>query len=678
MKPRLIQINFLLFLRLVTICNYSIAEAPEWRLLVSPLGRDSLVHCDNSALGHCTERLTLEQAINMIGKKNWNDAGVSVRVELTPGIYRVPSTLHIGWGNGSNTQSYLSIIGPENGEAVISGAQVAKGFHRVDESLVHTKLPNQAKQNILAVRLTELQGLKLGEPVERGFAKPIVPVPLEVFFRGQPMHLARWPNQGFGKIKTAKQMLEGDAAKHFGVEGRKVTDWIGENNLIVIGFFGFDWAEESYSVGLLDQGKNELVLFGNGPKFGTKRGQRIRILGALSELDEPGEWYFDSKARILYLWPPGTVREGDVEISVQDSLLQIDDSQNVRISNLTFEMSRGDAIKVRNSRNVVVEHSTIRNIGNRAAVFSDSSDSGLRHMIIEQIGEGGVVLQGGDRKLLKPANLFVEDSQIRYFSRLSSTYRPAVVIEGVGNRVEKNVLSNAPHSAIIFSGNDHLIAHNEISHVVQATNDAGAIYTGRDWTARGTVIANNFIHDIDIGPNQQGNAWTMGVYLDDQASGITVSGNVFARAPRPVLIGGGRDNVIEHNLFFNSSPAIRIEARGEKFNESLKQRLDAVPYNHPPYSDRYLHLANIREDDIGAPKYNIARCNLVVDGVIFDIDKKAEGAILKENNLVAGEGIFLKQMPTNSRQNLDDFQLDLKELGLNEKCMPPILKLWKN
>lgn len=678
------MLNILPFLILIAICNAVVAAPVEWRLLVSPDGRDANIQCKTTAKSHCIHNLTLERALDIVNERDWAGAGGNVRIELAPGIYRLSSVLHIRWVRGANSQGSLSITGPKGGGAVVSGAQVVKGWHRADESLAPAKLSIQARKNVFVASLAGLSGLKPSTPVGRGFGMPIVPVFMEVFFRGQPLPLARWPNQGFGKIKVARQVLGGEEARHVGVEGREVADWAGEDNLTTVGYFGFDWAEESYPVQFLDQQNNEVVLAGKGPQFGAKLGQRIRIVGALSELDEPGEWYWDGKSKVLYLWPPESVRDGDVEISVQDSLLRIDGARNVRISNLAFDMARGDAITVTNSENVTIENSSIRNMGNRAAVLSASTNSGLRNVNIEQVGEGGVVLQGGDRTTLKPANLFVENCSINYFSRLSSTYRPAVLMEGVGNRIVRNVLSNAPHSAIIFSGNDHLIAFNNISNVVQGTNDAGAIYTGRDWSARGTVIENNYLHDI--GSHQQGHAWTMGVYLDDQASGITVRGNVFARVSRPVFIGGGRDNLIEDNLFFYSSPAIHLDARGLSWqkaytldrSQSLQQRLDAVHYDDPPYSERYQHLANIREDDLGAPKYNIVRSNLIVGGQVYDIERAAEAGMVAENNQVNGDEVFLKQMPPEMRQRPKDFQISpsAREL-LNAFSMPLIEKIAK-
>ena len=49
-------------------------------------------------------------------------------------------------------------------------------------------------------------------------------------------------------------------------------------------------------------------------------------------------------------------------------------------------------------------------------------------------------------------------------------------LDGVGNRVAHNLIHHAPHQAIGFGGNDHVIEFNEIHNVCYESNDAGAIY----------------------------------------------------------------------------------------------------------------------------------------------------------------------------------------------------------
>ncbi len=56
----------------------------------------------------------------------------------------------------------------------------------------------------------------------------------------------------------------------------------------------------------------------------------------------------------------------------------------------------------------------------------------------------------------------------------------------------------------------------------------------------------------------------------------------------------------------------------------FRKSLAAVPYDQSPYSERYPHLANILEDDPGAPKYNIARLNRFDAKAVVKVDKNAE------------------------------------------------------
>jgi hypothetical protein len=203
-----------------------------------------------------------------------------------------------------------------------------------------------------------------------------------------------------------------------------------------------------------------------------------------------------------------------------------------------------------------------------------------------------------------------------------------------------NKISDAPHTAILFTGNDHFISRNEIFDVLKESSDAGAIYTGRDWTARGTDISDNLIHDIAPNVTLGG---TIGVYLDDQASGIIVRGNLIERVNIAVLIGGGRDNLVEDNTFIDTPIAIHLDSRGTGWqkaatddpNGTLRKNLAAVPYNKSLYKKRYPHLADILEDAPGTPKYNVARRNRLEGNAVFGISKDAEAGISIESSNVS-------------------------------------------
>jgi len=63
----------------------------------------------------------------------------------------------------------------------------------------------------------------------------------------------------------------------------------------------------------------------------------------------------------------------------------------------------------------------------------------------------------------------------------------------------------------------------------------------------------------------------------------------------------------------------------------LRKNLAAVPYNKSPYKKLYPRLANILEDEPGAPKYNIARRNHLECNAAVRISKDAEAGISIES-----------------------------------------------
>ncbi len=233
----------------------------------------------------------------------------------------------------------------------------------------------------------------------------------------------------------------------------------------------------------------------------------------------------------------------------------------------------------------------------------------------------------------------------------------------------------ALHNAILFAGNDHLIEFNEVFRVCLETGDAGAFYTGRNLTTRGTMIRYNHFHDIGrtVEPGR-GFVDVMSVYLDDCACGTTIFGNVFERSGRAAMIGGGRDNTIENNLFIDCDPAVHVDGRGEGWmkaefhdpNGTIMKELKEVPYQQPPYSARYPHLANILDDQPGLPKYNLIVRNICAGPRWIDwLDGLNETKVEVRDNVTSGDPGFVNRAG-------GDFRLrpDSRALALGFKPIP--------
>ena len=431
---------------------------------------------------------------------------------------------------------------------------------------------------------------------------------LELFFQDKPMTLARWPNEGFAHVVdvVGGAPLEihgrrGDKIGRFTYEGDRPNRWVGEKDvmasrLLVLGLGRSAPTDCSRST----RSSRVIALAPPYHVYGYRKGQWYYAFNLLCELDAPGEWYLDRASGILYFWPPAPLDQGKAVVSVTQGLLYMENAAHISFRNLIFEACRWRAIEANQVTDVQIVGCTIRNTGSWAVSLS-GSNSGVVGCDIYATGEGGIALMAATARLSLPPDSWPTTTTSTITAAGIASASPAILLNGVGNRAAHNLIDNAPHQAIGFGGNDHLIEFNEIHSVCYESNDAGAIYAGRNWTMRGTVIRHNYFHDIS-GFEGRG---CVGVYLDDQFSGTEIFGNLFYKVTRAAMIGGGRDCTIANNIFVDCAPAMHVDARGlgwaAHLFDTLKQGLQrsalpGAPLGRPlsqagPYPRRRPHGA---------------------------------------------------------------------------------------
>lgn len=577
----------------------------------------------------------------------------AITVQFAEGIYPLGKSLVLEAEDSGSAEAPI-IYRAANGAAVrISGGRDFAGFAQVTDPAVLQRLPETARSHVMQADLIAQGITEFGTLSRRGFAKPLVDSHLELFWNDKPMTLARWPNVGekvpYSRIAALPDGEQGLVISADDGLAARLEKWADEKDPWLFGYWFWDWADE-YIPTKIDPGFRVLSLPEPKPAFGLKTDQRFYGLNLLCELDQPGEWYLDRETGRLYFWPPSDL--GQAYVSLTSTLFDLNNVTDVALRGFICEGTRGTAIRVKDSSRVKIEACTLRNIGNNAVSITGGSDCSIVDCEIYGCAEGGVIVRGGDRKTLTPCGHYVDGNHIYDYSRWSRTYRAGIAIEGVGVRASHNHIHDAPHNAILLSGNDHLVEFNEIHHVAQDTGDVGAFYMGRDWTARGTIIRYNYFHHIK-GPGTHG---AMGVYLDDQASGISVIGNVFFEVTRAVFIGGGDDNLVENNLFVNCVPAVHIDARGLNWqkkdtddpNGELRRYLSAMPYQNELWSRRYPTLVNILEGEPNAAERNCVLHNVSVRGTWRDVDEAAEPQLF-ESNLTVETLEFAQPLPAFPR-----------------------------
>jgi hypothetical protein len=604
---------------------------------------------------------TLDRAREAVRDAKKKQTSRSINVYLRKGYYQIEKTFVLEAEDSGNKNQSITYRSYGNEEVHLIGGKEISGFVPVKDPSILGRLDEKCQDKVYQLDLKAKGINDYGELSGRGFGKAITPSHLELFYNNKPMTLARWPNNGWANIADT---VIGKKDSCFRYDGDRPQKWSQTKDIWLHGYWTWDWADSYTKIGNIDFENRIISTLPPHGVYGYSKGKRYYALNIFEELDEPGEYYMDRETGILYFYPPESLNNAKTFISLLESpLISLHNTSYITFSNLIIEYTRGAGIEIIGGTKNLIAGCTIRNIGTVGVcigrleplignvIYENTlydgeagTENGIISCDIYQCGEGGIILCGGDRKTLTPGKNFAENNHIWDCCRWVNTYRAAIFMWGAGNIVKNNLIHNLPHTAIFFWGNDHLIEYNEIHNVCLETGDAGALYIGRDWTQRGSIIRYNYIHHLHGVEGQTGFTDVMGVYLDDLASGTTVYGNIFYEAGRSIMIGGGRDNIIENNIIIDGNPALHIDSRAKggwmvsylKSPECpLFKRLDTIKYNQPPYSVHYPTLINLLQDDPASPKGNKIISNIFYRGKWVEfLDGLDEKLVYFDKNLI--------------------------------------------
>lgn len=608
------------------------------------------------------------------------------QVVFLDGTYRTT----LNFNKQDNNTTYTA----NDGVTVTGGITIPAEDRVIPDEEILIRFTPEAAQNIRAIDLT-VYGIireELGDVYPIGsyhtagrYDDAETGVNLEIFSGGKRMTLARYPNTGYLKIDA---VLDNGEVNEYPPQNywkdnynirnprggtyiidkqtnERAKNWKNPETAWVFSYFYWDWADSSSPVKI--NTKNRAI----SPKFvscyGCKPGALYYFYNILEELDAPGEYYLDRENCILYVYPYN--EDDDIEISLSSKpLIEAENVENLTIDGFTLTAARSTAVVVSGSGNII-RNLTIKNVADHGITVT-GSDNLVENCDISHTGRGGIHLTGGDRETLTPGNNRAIGNFIHDFSEIYQTYQSGIHLNGVGNTCANNEISGSPHMAIGYNGNDHLIEYNYIHDVVLHSSDAGAIYSGFDWCAHGTVIRYNILKNIGA------NGFTPdGIYWDDGLSGQTAYGNILINVKKySFLAGGGRDNVIRDNLIFGDTRApIHYDDRnrdgfvnGGWAAQATNSpdaphwvKLRALPYTNEYWKTRFPHLSNLKTDLSTDP-----------DDPDFPINPAGSEVV---NNIIIAEngqiGIIADSVYRYSRVEGNRIFTSFEEAGLNRETL---------
>lgn len=542
-------------------------------------------------------------------------AGAAVEVIVHGGEYEVRRTFTLSERDSGTDSAPVVFRAAEGEQPVFRGGVRLNGWRPLADSDGYPQLAAKVRARVWifdlhAAGITNVLPLKLG-----GFASGNgfrTHPAHELFFNGTALQLARGPNEGFLRIKdvavkdgTKGYDREGSKVGKFYVDTDRLSRWATEPDLLLYGYWFWDWADSYERVASVDAERKLISLAKPWHTYGFSVGAPFYAINALSELDVPGEWYLDRvKGRVL-LYPPSDPRKATIELSrLAVPVLELENASWVFFSNLTWDLGSADAIHVVGGRQILFAGCVIRHFAGTGVEAHGGRQIGLRSCDIYSMGRGGVVLSAGNRKTLEAGACFLENCDIHDLSRIDHTYTPAVVVDGVGNRIAHNRFHDIRSSAMRIGGNDHRIEYNEIYNAVTESDDQGAADMFGDPTYRGNVYRYNYWHHIGNwrAEGEQPKCGQAGIRLDDAISGARIFGNVFERCSAGKLgfggvqIHGGKDNIIENNLFISCAAMISCSPWDDKrWRDFVSKALDSDEINRALYIRRYPELAELAE-----------------------------------------------------------------------------------
>lgn len=476
-------------------------------------------------------------------------------VTVGAGVYVLNETFKLAAEDSGTAQAPIVWRGAVGQRPVITGAKAITDFK-----------PHQG--SIVKADVSAIMG-------KRGFT--------QLLFGGRRQPLARYPNfdaqnpygGGWAYVDGQPVPMYGDLPsddrRTFQYKTSDSRKFAHPEELQIFIFARYNWWNDILPVKSIDAASRKITTTRDA-SYAIRPGDRYYVQNALEELDAPGEWYLDRRTATLYFWPPAPLSADTfASAALLTTLVELGPGTSyVTLRGLTFEGCEGTGLVLKECEHCLVAGNEIREVGDYRGTgvgVGGGHHNGVVGNDIHHTGSNGVGLNGGDIRTLTPADNYAENN---YIHHIGVYYKQGVgvAMSGCGCRASHNLIHDGPRMGIMFSGVKHVLEYNHIRHMNLETEDTGAVYTGgRDWLgSRGTVIRYNYFHDI-LGYGQSKGKWVSpyfawGVYLDDNAGGVDVIGNIVVHATRAGLhLHNGRDNHIENNIFIDNG-AQQIEYSG--------------------------------------------------------------------------------------------------------------------
>lgn len=324
------------------------------------------------------------------------------------------------------------------------------------------------------------------------------------------------------------------------------------------------WDESVVGLASLDPETHTLRLAqpcGHPPGgFGIRR---YVVWNVREGMTQPGQWYLDRTREKIVYWPlPGEdLTTAEVVAPTAEKIISIRGTEAAPVRDVTLRglclsvtttpLRAGGfgasafqgAVSLAYAEGCLVEGLRVVNVGGQGVTAWRFTGLRIERCEVASTGACGIKATDGDCTIAD-----------NYVHHVGLTYPSAIALwgggeGGPGSLITHNEIHDVPYTGIACGGDNHVIEANLIYRCMQVMHDGGGIYItfGKGMTCRG-----NFVHDVVFDGGNTANAY----YLDEQAEGCLVEGNLSLRCGSPLLSHWNTNNTLRANVFVHDGDVL--------------------------------------------------------------------------------------------------------------------------
>ena len=537
---------------------------------------------------------TFEAAQNAVRETKKIDANRPVEVIIREGVYYLQQTLELKPEDSGTKEAPITWRAAENEKVILSGGRIVSGKWKKDSD-----------GKTWYVDLPQTKGWERNVTQPEVYNKqPIGPWHFRQLYINEKRAIrARFPNANeqnpflysVDGTKEYVKLLNGQVKACWGDEPDA------QINIVPQWRFFNQWND----VVKVDVKASTITIGPRERHAMMDKGSWFWIEGVKAELDQPGEWYLDTKiGRLYYMAASGQnpnsqkiiapflnriiYLKGDVEKGTHVAFVNF---KGLEFRHTTFTLGQIEArvhtdgvVMFENTQNCSIEDCTFENIGGYALwLHLDSKNNTFCRSTVLNSGGGGVLLTGSrlsymdDSKIYTPGeaaakvapylteithNTVKHCGQIRYYGGgVHIDSRPASMVSLPGNHIAHNHFQDLSRNGVFTFRNQggNVVEFNEIHDCMQTTIDGAAIhFASMNRFNAPNYILNNYLYDMwGYKQNPEGKPQRVlanGVFLDWATSNTTIKNNViYNSGEREIKTIMGNWNLdIENNLVSNT------------------------------------------------------------------------------------------------------------------------------